>query len=1219
MAITSSDIILRQPERMTDFPDGGGRMTWNEVVDGQVHNLFGVIDIGDRVFGRVNLRSAFPHVSTPNTDILSQAIGVITARPQDPAVSVLMFSTGSSTDVRADAVAAIETARLMANETPYTLYGNHPSGTTVLSVYGRVGMPEPDRGDVLFLSVEADGYAPRREPVKVQSILYHETEEFEDAQGIYLRDVMQIELTRPVVAQDGAYIGRTPSRAVNTPPPTRIRATRPNDSMRYYGVQPLEESITATPESKVWEIKVPTPYVSLVPSVQSEMPVIDQVAGLGTVNHVQSGAAASLSLSFSASGAAGAAITRYMGMGFAPGSLSITAGAAPLIDDGHGNIVPADFNPSSPWSGTADYSTGRLDIRHATGVGTTAFTVTATPSAPVMRQGMTSEIAITVNNQFTSYVFQVQPVPAAGTLTVDYRINGQWIRIADDGLGNLAGREGDGSGIINLASGMGSLSLPALPDIDSSIILSAGTAVTTYRRDGDTEIRPPYIQHTLSEPVAPGSLEIEYLVGGDPVTLTDDGAGNIITGASVTVGRVVYSRGEIGFRPPTLPDVASSINYSYDSSAVNTQNVVASPAGGTTTVPLTIADPVRPGSVSGSFIATRNANYGGGLTGTITQRVYLFDDGAGNILSSLTRFYGIGAATGVNVFAGTINYATGEIVLTADDEVPQQIPTYGYVDGRWQVTGYTSQNVGFIIPASTTFAMEWQDDSAAEVAETESSALPPIELDLLPLTADVIVPGAVAFDFGGRRYYDRGGTLYYDVDATNNNGTAAGSVDYDSGVATLTDWPAGGSPAVTLRSLLTRLVEPGAASIVFRTPGSPVQQGSLVMSAVTLAGDTITGTTDVNGNITGAYMRGNINADTGVVRVEFGELVTAAGNESEPWYDADLIDGDGKIWRPLLVIPSQIKFGVVMFEYVQVSPTLLGLDPILLPNDGRVRIYRPGDQIVVMDERVVTVTPEAEDVTDLSRENLSQIEIRDADGVPVESVWYTLDLDAGTVTWSDTLDLDAYTLPLSIRHRVDVRRGVLSVQHNGLIKLTAGIDRNFDAATTLVCSALVLAEKYGSPDVQARIGLTFDQAADEINIFRDELHGDPASASYNWAAFPIQLTNRGAITERFKLKFTGPSTVQVIGEYIGNVGTFDIGSDIAPINPMTVTLDNPSGDPYFVIDKDGFGSGWGVNNIIRINTIGADPKVWFARCIQPSDPTDLPQDSYRYQTIGGSA
>src|SRR5690606_27524373 len=113
----------------------------------------------------------------------------------------------------------------------------------------------------------------------------------------------------------------------------------------------------------------------------------------------------SLTLSFTASGGATEAITRHLGMGFAPGSLTITAGAATLVDDGHGGIRPADQNPESPWSGSVDYGTGRIDIRHATGVGNTSFIVTAAPAAPLMRQGFTQQIAIGVNNQFTSYVF----------------------------------------------------------------------------------------------------------------------------------------------------------------------------------------------------------------------------------------------------------------------------------------------------------------------------------------------------------------------------------------------------------------------------------------------------------------------------------------------------------------------------------------------------------------------------------------------------------------------------------------------------------------------------------------------------------------------------------------------------------------------------------------------------------------------------------------------
>lgn len=1227
MAISSADLKLRKPERLTDFPNGGGRMTWNEVVDGQVHNLFGVIDAGDRVWGRVNLRAANVHVSTANTDILSQAIGIITARPQDPSVTMLMFSTGSSVDERADAVALIETARLMANEAPYTLYGDHQAGTTVLSVYGRVGMPEPERGDVFFLSVEAAGFPARREAVKVKSILYHETEEFEDANGnIFLRDVMQIELTRPLVALGGPFIGKQPTRSETQRPPTRIRATRPNDSMRYYGTQPLEESIEASPVSKVWSVKVPTPYVALVPSVQSEMPVIDQVAGMGTVSYVQSGPSASLTLSFTASGGATEAITRHLGMGFAPGSLTITAGSATLVDDGHGGIRPADQNPESPWSGSVDYGTGRIDIRHATGVGNTSFIVTAAPAAPLMRQGFTQQIAIGVNNQFTSYVFQVVPLPAAGVLTVDFRINGQWIRLQDDGRGNLVGREGDGSGVINLATGMGSLSLPALPDIDSSIIFSWGTPVVTYRRDGDVNIKPPYFTYQASDPdtaepiaISPGSLKITYLVSSSPVELEDDGAGNVVDDSDNIVGHVVYSEGAVGWRPPAMPDPASAITYEFDRSEAGSATLTATPAGGTTTLVIPGAGALRPGSVQGSFVAVTSAYQGQGI-GKHYVRVYFSDDGDGNIVSSLTRFYGQGGLTGANVFKGTVNYATRTIVLQDDDEIPSLVPQYGWVDGRWRLTGYTTHNIGFEIEDGTAVSVAWQEDSAAEVGVSDEQTLPPLRIDLLPLTTDAIVPGSVRLVLGSRTYVDRSGTLYYGVDPVTNAGTAGGSIDYAAGVATITDWPEGVISA-SVTSLLTKLVEPGVSGVVFRTPGSPVQQGSLILRATTLDGDTITGSADVSGNITGDSMRGFINADTGVVTVEFGELVTAAGNEGEPWYDPENVDEDGKIWKPLLVNPQEIFFGCVLFEYVQVSPNLLGLDPILLPNDGRVQIYRPGDQIVLIDERETTVSPTASSVTDLERENLSQVEVRDAEGTPVDSVWYTVDLDAGTVTWSDTLDLGAYELPLTIRHRVDVRRGVLRAHHNGLIELTAGIDRDFDAATTLVCSALVLGEKYGSPDVQARLGLTFDQQADVTGQFPDEPWGNPAQASYNWAAFPLQLTNSAAITERWKIRFTNATTVQVIGEYVGVVGTFDITTDdVAPINPMTIDpLQNPTGDPYFVMKKEGFGAGWGTGNVIRINTIGAEPRVWFARCIQPGDPAQLEIDAYRFQAIGGSA
>ena len=40
MAINNSDVKLFESQRLTDEEDGGGRVTGNEVIDGNVNNLF---------------------------------------------------------------------------------------------------------------------------------------------------------------------------------------------------------------------------------------------------------------------------------------------------------------------------------------------------------------------------------------------------------------------------------------------------------------------------------------------------------------------------------------------------------------------------------------------------------------------------------------------------------------------------------------------------------------------------------------------------------------------------------------------------------------------------------------------------------------------------------------------------------------------------------------------------------------------------------------------------------------------------------------------------------------------------------------------------------------------------------------------------------------------------------------------------------------------------
>ncbi|USE36940.1 hypothetical protein [Endozoicomonas sp. SCSIO W0465] len=68
MAITNSNGKLFESQRLTDEENGDGRVTGNEVIDGNINNLFQDISRIDRTIGDVALRKAFIGISTDNND-----------------------------------------------------------------------------------------------------------------------------------------------------------------------------------------------------------------------------------------------------------------------------------------------------------------------------------------------------------------------------------------------------------------------------------------------------------------------------------------------------------------------------------------------------------------------------------------------------------------------------------------------------------------------------------------------------------------------------------------------------------------------------------------------------------------------------------------------------------------------------------------------------------------------------------------------------------------------------------------------------------------------------------------------------------------------------------------------------------------------------------------------------------------------------------------------
>jgi hypothetical protein len=418
--------------------------------------------------------------------------------------------------------------------------------------------------------------------------------------------------------------------------------------------------------------------------------------------------------------------------------------------------------------------------------------------------------------------------------------------------------------------------------------------------------------------------------------------------------------------------------------------------------------------------------------------------------------------------------------------------------------------------------------------------------------------------------------------------TLAGNINYANGAASITAWVPAASNVVGLRSLLTTLDGTPVDEVTFRVPASPVRPSSLQLLATRLSGGTINVNANNNGEITGTDVVGTIDYETGVVRVRFGSWVVAAGNEGKSWYDPDAvitIDGVAKIFKPVPVFADTIKYNAVAYSYLPLDADIIGLDPVRLPQDGRVPIFRAGDFAVIGHTATVgPLTATSGQVVDCGRERLSRVRVLDGNG-DVVTTDYTADLEAGTVTFGVVTGL---VQPLTVEHRIEDMAQVSDVQISGRLAFTRQITHDYPVGSH-VSSALV------SGDLRAYVSNLFDQATWN-GTFLDAISGSAATATYNDVLAPIVVTNAGAITERWAIQFTNATSFNVIGEHVGVIATGTTGSNIAPINPAT-------GKPYFTLAAIGWGSGWATGNVLRFNTTGALFPVWVVRTIQQGPET----------------
>ncbi len=494
--------------------------------------------------------------------------------------------------------------------------------------------------------------------------------------------------------------------------------------------------------------------------------------------------------------------------------------------------------------------------------------------------------------------------------------------------------------------------------------------------------------------------------------------------------------------------------------------------------------------------------------------------------------------------------------------------------------------------AASTVTVSYAEGFAGAQQHSMNYTPEPLTLDLCPYTADYIVPGSVRFRWMGHVYEDYDGVLVRDRTAS-EAGTVAGALDYSSGVARIFDYLVDGPATdLTVESLWTVRQNWTTASIFMRTAAAPVKPSGFVLNLSDATGEQITASAGVDGVISGTHLRGRIDYQSGVVELQFGDYVLdtllSAAQKAEWWYSADDVGAvqPDRIWRPWPVDPTTLRYNSVSYFYLPLDADIIGLDPVRLPQDGRVPIYRVGSYVVVSHSASVGPAQlSAGQTINCGRTRLSRVYLIGADGQLIQQGW-TPNLDAGTVAIQDTT---GWAQPVRVEHRIEEMARVSDVQISGMLTLTKALSHEFPVGS-IVSSALITA----APGLRARVSHLFDQNT-WTNKWQDTVDGQEALASYNDTISPIVVTNTGAVTERWMLRILGNgSTFECIGQYVGNLGTGSINADFAPLNPNTNA-------PYFTLPALGWGMGWSAGNVLRINTVGAMQPLAAIRAVQPSE------------------
>lgn len=1197
MPILTGDIKLLASQVMDDVPEGGGAPTAIVIADGASNAIFNDISEMDRGGGRVSMRKL--HVSV-QTDDRSTYLGsniIVAEPPEDPNVSITLFTTSSTFDTRKDAASAIESYLVRGARWNGVLFENHVVGQRVIQIFQRPDIDEPTIGRTLVL---VSGEDTSEEQIQYVRVIRSSStiQTFLDALGApYTAKICVCETSdRLRYSFKGTAANKWFQLDTGK---TLIRDVSVADAGSYAGVSALSAA-AALGSSRIIADSI---YTHLVPSSATEKIDVD----------VKPSATRTITL---------ANTPRRVEVGVSPHSMRVRIGQenrgfsyvqilSPVPEPGTLEIA---YLALGSWYVLRDDGDGAL-TGQGTGVvnyanGNVSVTLNAMPDASSSLLYLWGERVGYANYAgLASYRAPEFSFDLAhkgidpGSLTITW-LSGGVVKTAVAGSnGQLTG---DATGFLAHTEGLLTIRPAAMIDADGEFNLDYTWSTTVMEtKTGLSVSGGGLVTFTTDQVPVSGSIMVEWFTTRSVSatagsTLVAGGATKSSAAGSETTAAQRVASKTIYWPAPDGSDMTNAgtwfptrDQYTFDIREVASTTTSDSTEGSSSK--LTVAS----SQVSNTVIA---------LVHSITE------NGAGGFLNSL----GIINYAGKTITLKVVDSSTTATSYKNDTESASDFADAtsasssdpGTIDSFYgayapaesssssgsQGGSQASQGGTFDTTAvaevfdNTALFVTYRTGSATPTPHTESYKPAVVTIDLAPLTTRRIVPGSVQFTWMGHVFTDTEGVLYRDPTGA-SIGTPAGAIDYARGVAYITDYVVSASPTnFTLNSLWVSKGDWTTSKVSCRTPSAPVKPSGFVMSITSVDGSQIIATSDNSGSVTGPHCLGTIDYQTGTADLIFGDLVTettlTAEQRGEWWYAKalDQITPAGKVWKPWPIDPNSLRFNAVSYFYLPLDADLLGIDPVRLPSDGRVPIFRAGGFAVVGHTGKVTATVSNGQTIDCARVRLSRVRVVGDDGTVIHT-GYTTDLDAGTVTFTN---VSGYSQPVTIEHRIEDMGVVREAQINGAVSFTRPLTHDYPLGS-FVSSALV------AGDLKSRVSTFFDQTT-WGNVWSSSVIGTSATGTYNAVASPLIVTNAGAVTERWALVFTNSTTFQVIGEHVGVIGTGSTGTATSPINPVT-------SQPYFVVPALGWGTGWAAGNVLRFDTVGAMAPVWVVRTVQQGPNT----------------